>query len=78
MEWVGPYDDEKFGERKEGDRLNLSKVAPYYYYPGWWKGGMQLHLDRRSREKFDALPKAYQAAFPRCGGGRQFSVQAQI
>ena len=22
----------------------ISKYAPYYYYPGWWKGGMQMHL----------------------------------
>ena len=29
-EWVGPYDDEKLG---------FYKVAPYYYYPGWWEGG---------------------------------------
>jgi TRAP-type mannitol/chloroaromatic compound transport system substrate-binding protein len=29
-EWVGPYDDEKLG---------FNKVAPYYYYPGWWEGG---------------------------------------
>ena len=29
-EWVGPYDDEKLG---------FQKVAPYYYYPGWWEGG---------------------------------------
>jgi len=61
MEWVGPYDDEKFGDRKEGERLNLSKVAPYYYYPGWWKGGMQLHLIV-AKDKFDELPKSYQAA----------------
>ena len=33
-EWAGPYDDE---------RLGLSKVAPYYYYPGWWEGGAMLH-----------------------------------
>jgi TRAP-type mannitol/chloroaromatic compound transport system substrate-binding protein len=33
-EWVGPYDDEKLG---------FSKVAPYYYYPGWWEGGAMLH-----------------------------------
>jgi TRAP-type mannitol/chloroaromatic compound transport system substrate-binding protein len=25
-EWVGPYDDGKLG---------FSKVAKYYYYPGW-------------------------------------------
>ena len=32
-EWVGPYDDEKLG---------FYKVAPYYYYPGWWEGGPTL------------------------------------
>ena len=36
-------------------------MAPFYYYPGWWKGETQLHLVV-SREKFAALPKAYQAA----------------
>ena len=34
-EWVGPYDDEKLG---------FYKVAPYYYYPGWWEGGPTVHL----------------------------------
>ncbi|MDB5957816.1 TRAP transporter substrate-binding protein DctP [Ramlibacter sp.] len=34
-EWIGPYDDQKLG---------LHKVAPYYYYPGWWEGGLQLDL----------------------------------
>ena len=33
-EWVGPYDDEKLG---------FSKVAKYYYYPGWWEGKAMLH-----------------------------------
>ncbi|MFL5178020.1 MAG: TRAP transporter substrate-binding protein, partial [Microvirga sp.] len=32
-EWVGPYDDEKLG---------FNKVAPYYYYPGFWEGGAQI------------------------------------
>jgi TRAP-type mannitol/chloroaromatic compound transport system substrate-binding protein len=32
-EWVGPYDDLKLG---------FSKVAPFYYYPGWWEGGPEL------------------------------------
>jgi TRAP-type mannitol/chloroaromatic compound transport system substrate-binding protein len=76
MEWVGPYDDDKFGERKEGDKLILSKVAPYYYYPGWWKGGMQLHLIV-SREKFDALPKNYQAALRAAASVANASVQAK-
>jgi TRAP-type mannitol/chloroaromatic compound transport system substrate-binding protein len=61
FEWVGPYDDEKFGDRKEGQKQVVSKVAPYYYYPGWWKGGFQLHL-LVSRDKFEALPKTYQSA----------------
>jgi TRAP-type mannitol/chloroaromatic compound transport system substrate-binding protein len=34
-EWVGPYDDQKLG---------FNKVAPYYYYPGWWEGGPQVDL----------------------------------
>ncbi|MDP3619738.1 MAG: ABC transporter substrate-binding protein, partial [Ramlibacter sp.] len=34
-EWVGPYDDQKLG---------FQKVAPFYYYPGWWEGGPQLDL----------------------------------
>ncbi len=32
-EWVGPYDDQKLG---------FHKVAPYYYYPGWWEGGPEV------------------------------------
>jgi TRAP-type mannitol/chloroaromatic compound transport system substrate-binding protein len=61
FEWVGPYDDEKFGDRKDGPKQIVSKVAPNYYYPGWWKGGMQMHLVA-AKDKFDALPKSYQAA----------------
>lgn len=34
-EWIGPYDDY---------RLGLHNAAPYYYYPGWWEGGLQLDL----------------------------------
>ena len=33
VEWIGPYDDEKLG---------FYKVAPFYYYPGWWEGGPQI------------------------------------
>jgi TRAP-type mannitol/chloroaromatic compound transport system substrate-binding protein len=54
FEWVGPYDDEKFGQP-------IAKVAPNYYYPGWWKGGFQLHLVV-SKDKYQALPKPYQSA----------------
>ncbi|MDR2297472.1 MAG: ABC transporter substrate-binding protein [Comamonas sp.] len=33
VEFVGPYDDQKLG---------FGKIAPYYYYPGWWEGGAEL------------------------------------
>ncbi len=51
-EWVGPYDDEKLG---------FNKVAPYYYYPGWWEGtGMgTAYVNARS---WAALPPIYQKA----------------
>jgi TRAP-type mannitol/chloroaromatic compound transport system substrate-binding protein len=51
-EWVGPYDDEKLG---------FYKVAPYYYYPGWWEGGPVLHT-LINMAKWNELPKSYQAA----------------
>lgn len=50
-EWVGPYDDQKLG---------FNKVAKYYYYPGWWEGGAALHAFT-NLEKFNELPKNYQA-----------------
>ncbi len=49
-EWVGPYDDEKLG---------FQKVAPYYYYPGWWEGGAAIH-NFINIGKWNELPKAYQ------------------
>src|SRR5450759_2845726 len=50
-EWVGPYDDEKLG---------FYKVAPHYYYPGWWEGGPELDL-LVNIKSWEALPKEYQA-----------------
>ena len=50
-EWVGPYDDQKLG---------FNKIAPNYYYPGWWEGGPTLH-SFISLDKWNALPKSYQA-----------------
>jgi TRAP-type mannitol/chloroaromatic compound transport system substrate-binding protein len=50
-EWVGPYDDEKLG---------FFKVAKFYYYPGWWEGGAMLH-NFINLEKWNSLPKSYQA-----------------
>ena len=50
-EWVGPYDDEKLG---------FAKIAPYYYYPGWWEGGAMLH-HFFNLDKWNALPPNYKA-----------------
>jgi TRAP-type mannitol/chloroaromatic compound transport system substrate-binding protein len=56
-EWVGPYDDEKLG---------FYKVAPHYYYPGWWEGGPML-LAFVNLEKWNALPKYYQSVLEQAG-----------
>src|ERR1700723_287471 len=55
-EWVGPYDDEKLG---------LVKVAPYYYYPGWWEGGAMIH-NFINLDKWNALAPAYQSIVRTC------------
>ena len=56
-EWVGPYDDEKLG---------FYKVAPHYYAPGWWEGGSML-LAFVNLDKWNALPKHYQAVLEQAG-----------
>jgi len=50
-EWVGPYDDEKLG---------FNKVAPFYYYPGWWEIGPQLSL-YVNQKAYDGLTPEYKA-----------------
>ena len=51
------YDDEKLG---------LYKVAPHYYYPGWWEGGPML-LAMINLDKWNALPKHYQNILEQAG-----------
>jgi TRAP-type mannitol/chloroaromatic compound transport system substrate-binding protein len=51
-EWVGPYDDEKLG---------FAKVAPFYYYPGFWEGSTQLSF-LVGLPKWEALPAEYKNA----------------
>ncbi len=50
-EWVGPYDDQKLG---------FNKVAPFYYYPGWWEGGPQLDffINQKAWDALSAENKA--------------------
>ena len=50
-EWVGPYDDQKLG---------FNKVAPFYYYPGWWEGGLELDFFVH-RKAYDALSAEHKA-----------------
>ena len=56
-EWVGPYDDEKLG---------FNKIAPHYYYPGWWEGG-PMTLAYVNLDKWNSLPKNYQAVLAQAG-----------
>ncbi|GGH14322.1 ABC transporter substrate-binding protein [Alsobacter metallidurans] len=66
-EWVGPYDDEKLG---------FNKVAPYYYYPGWWEGGAALHFFINT-EAWAKLPKNYQAIVTAAAGYANVDMQAK-
>lgn len=52
-EWIGPYDDEKLG---------LNKIAPFYYYPGWWERGTTYDA-LVNLEEWNRLPKEYQEIF---------------
>ncbi|CAN7603997.1 TRAP transporter substrate-binding protein [Bosea sp. LjRoot90] len=66
-EWVGPADDEKLG---------FNKVAPYYYYPGWWEGGASLHFFLNTA-KWDALPKTYKSILTTAAGLANIDMQAK-
>ncbi|MDF3605489.1 TRAP transporter substrate-binding protein [Paracoccus sp. DMF-8] len=50
-EYVGPYDDQKLG---------FAKIAPYYYYPGFWEGGPTVHFFF-GKEKYESLPDSYKS-----------------
>mgnify|MGYP002735502942 FL=1 len=49
VEFVGPFDDEKLG---------FVKVAPYYYYPGFWEGGPAVSL-YTNQDEYEKLPAVY-------------------
>jgi TRAP-type mannitol/chloroaromatic compound transport system substrate-binding protein len=54
-EWIGPYDDQKLG---------FNKVAPNYYYPGWWEGGPEVDffINKKAFEALSPENKAIIAA----------------
>jgi TRAP-type mannitol/chloroaromatic compound transport system substrate-binding protein len=66
-EWVGPYDDEKLG---------FAKVAPFYYYPGFWEGGPTLHFFF-NLQKWNELPKHYKAIVTAAAGYANIDMQAK-
>jgi TRAP-type mannitol/chloroaromatic compound transport system substrate-binding protein len=66
-EWVGPYDDQKLG---------FNKVAPFYYYPGWWEGGPQLDFYVNNKA-YDALPAEYKAIIEAAASHAHVEMQAK-
>jgi TRAP-type mannitol/chloroaromatic compound transport system substrate-binding protein len=66
-EWVGPYDDEKLG---------FNKIAPFYYYPGWWEGGPQLSLYVNNKA-WDALTPEYKALVEAAASHGHVQMQAR-
>ena len=66
-EWVGPYDDEKLG---------FFKVAPHYYYPGWWESN-SMYSFYVGTKAWEALPKEYQAAFEAAAAEANIDMMAE-
>ena len=66
-EWVGPYDDEKLG---------FFKVAPHYYYPGWWESN-SMYSFYVGTKAWEALPKEYQAAFVAAAAEANIDMMAE-
>ncbi|MGZ5847381.1 MAG: TRAP transporter substrate-binding protein, partial [Ramlibacter sp.] len=66
-EWIGPYDDLKLG---------FSKIAPYYYYPGWWEGGPELDV-LINQKAFDALSAENKAIVSAAASVAHVTMQAK-
>ena len=66
-EWVGPYDDLKLG---------FNKVAPFYYYPGWWEVGPQLSL-YVNQKAYDGLSGEYKAIIESAAAFAHIDMQAK-
>lgn len=57
----GSIDGTKFTSPIDDEKLGFVRVAPFYYWPGWNDAGVAVHMFV-NREKWDGLPKSYQAA----------------
>ncbi len=67
VDWLSPYDDEKLG---------FNKIAPFYYYPGWWSGAETIHVAINAA-KWAELPKAYQAVVTTAAAMTNIDMQAR-
>src|SRR6476659_2964376 len=66
-EWIGPYDDLKLG---------FNKVAPNYYYPGWWEGGPQLDFFINTKA-YNGLSGEYKAILESAAAFAHTEMQAK-
>nr|WP_297352004.1 TRAP transporter substrate-binding protein [uncultured Caldimonas sp.] len=66
-EWVGPYDDQKLG---------FYKVAPYYYYPGWWEGGPEIDFFINDKA-WNSLSAEYKAIVEAASAYAHVDMQAK-
>jgi TRAP-type mannitol/chloroaromatic compound transport system substrate-binding protein len=67
VEFTVPYDDLKLG---------FHKVAPHYYYPGWWEGGAQLEL-YINQKAYDALSAENKAIVQAAASHAHVAMQAK-
>jgi TRAP-type mannitol/chloroaromatic compound transport system substrate-binding protein len=65
-EWIGPYDDE---------RLGFYQIAPNYYYPAYWEGGLTVHFFV-NKAQYEALPEAYKVALDTACKAANLNMQA--
>ncbi|MCF8483109.1 MAG: TRAP transporter substrate-binding protein DctP [Rhodospirillum sp.] len=63
-EFTGPYDDQKLG---------FVKVAPYYYYPGFWEGCAAVHFFF-NLDLWNDLPPAYKSALTAAAAAANMDV----
>jgi TRAP-type mannitol/chloroaromatic compound transport system substrate-binding protein len=66
-EWIGPYDDQKLG---------FNKVAPNYYYPGWWEGGPELDFFVNAKA-YEGLSAEYKAVLECATAVAHIDMQAR-
>lgn len=66
-EWIGPYDDEKLG---------FNRVAPYYYYPGWWEGNLTL-CSFVNQDALAELPDSYRSLLETAGRAANVEMMAE-